>query len=42
MVPDTVDYTEVPHLQELLSYLPINPEDEEDIVNYIENIIGPA
>lgn len=39
MVPDTVDYTEVPHLQELLSYLPINPEDEEDIVNYIENII---
>ena len=38
MVPDTVDYTEVPHLQELLSYLPINPEDEEDIVNYVQNI----
>ena len=38
MVPDTVDYTEVPHLQDLLSYLPINPEDEEDIVNYVQNI----
>ncbi|MGI5874841.1 MAG: hypothetical protein ACOX8R_09350 [Bacillota bacterium] len=33
-----MDYTEVPHLQELLSYLPINPEDEEDIVNYVQNI----
>lgn len=38
MVPYTVDYTEVPHLQEILSYLPINPEDEEDIVNYVQNI----
>lgn len=38
MVPDTVDYTEVPHLQEILTYLPINPEDEEDIVNYVQNI----
>ena len=38
MVPDSVDYTEVPHLQEILSYLPINPEDEEDIVNYVQNI----
>jgi len=38
MVPDAVDYTEVPHLQEILSYLPINPEDEEDIVNYVQNI----
>ena len=37
-MPETVDYTEVPHLQELLSYLPINPEDEEDIVNYVQNI----
>ncbi len=35
---DAVDYTEVPHLQEILSYLPINPEDEEDIVNYVQNI----
>lgn len=38
MVPDTVDYAEVPHLQEILSYLPINPEDEEDIANYVQNI----
>ena len=37
-MPDAVDYTEVPHLQEILSYLPINPEDEEDIVNYVQNI----
>ena len=38
MVSDTVDYSEVPRLQEILSYLPINPEDEEDIINYIQNI----
>ena len=25
-------------MQEMLSHLPINPEDEEDIVNYIKNI----
>lgn len=28
----------VPYLQVILSYLPINPEDEEDIVNYVQNI----
>lgn len=37
-MPDVVDFTEVPHLQEILNYLPINPEDEEDIVNYVQNI----
>lgn len=37
MVPDTVDFAEVPHLQEILNYLPISPEDE-DIVNYVKNI----
>ena len=37
-MPEDVDFTEVPHLQEMLSHLPINPEDEEDIVNYIKNI----
>lgn len=35
---DTVDYTEVPLLEEILNFLPINPEDEEDVVNYIQNI----
>lgn len=35
---DTVDYTQVPHLQEILSFLPISPEDEEDIENYVQNI----
>lgn len=35
---DNVDFTEVPHLQDILSFLPINPDDEEDIVNYIQNI----
>ncbi len=35
---DAVEYAEVPCLQELLSFLPINPEDEEDIVNYIQNV----
>ena len=35
---DTVDYTEVPYLQEILNFLPINPDDEEDIINYVQNI----
>ena len=37
-MPGVVDFTEVPHLQEILNFLPINPEDEEDIVNYVQNI----
>lgn len=37
-MPDAVDYTEVPHLQEILFYLPVDPEDEEDVVNYVQNI----
>lgn len=39
-MPEVIDYTEVPHLQDILNYLPINPEDEEDVVNYIQNIIN--
>lgn len=35
---DPIDYTEVPHLQDILDYLPINPNDEEDVGNYIRNI----
>lgn len=35
---DVVDYTEVPYLQEILNYLPIDPTDEEDVINYIQNI----
>ena len=35
---DVVDYTEVPYLQEILNFLPINPDDEEDVINYIQNI----
>ncbi len=35
---DSVDYTEVPYLQEILNFLPINPDDEEDVINYIQNI----
>ncbi len=37
---DVVDYTEVPYLQEILNYLPIDPADEEDVINYIQNIIN--
>ena len=33
------DYTEVPYLNELLSYLPIDAIDKEDITTYIQNII---
>lgn len=32
------DYTEVPYLQEILNFLPINPSDEEDVNSYINNI----
>lgn len=35
---DVVDYTEVPYLQEILNYLPIDPADEEDVINYIQNV----
>lgn len=35
---DVADYTEVPYLQEILNFLPINPDDEEDVINYIQNI----
>lgn len=35
---DAVDYTEVPYLQEILNLLPINPDDEEDVINYVQNI----
>lgn len=35
---DVVDYTEVPYLQEILNYLPIDPADAEDVINYIQNI----
>ena len=35
---EDIDYTEVPYLQEILNFLPINPSDEEDINSYINNI----
>lgn len=35
---DVVDYTEVPYLQEILNYLPIDPADEENVSSYIQNI----
>lgn len=36
-MPDVVEYTEVPKLQEVLEFLPIEP-DEENINDYIRNI----
>lgn len=35
---EEIDYTSVPHFQEILNYLPINPEDKEDVNDYIRNI----
>lgn len=35
---EDIDYTEIPYLQEILNYLPINPNDEEDVNSYINNI----
>ncbi len=32
------DYVEVPYLQEILNYMPINPIDDEDVLTYIQNI----
>lgn len=37
-MPEEIDYTEVPYLQEILKFLPIDPSDEEDINSYINNI----
>lgn len=35
---DIFNYTEVPYLQEILNFLPINPVDEEDVIGYINNV----
>lgn len=35
---EEIEYTSVPHFQEILNYLPINPEDKEDVNDYIKNI----
>ena len=35
---DSIDFSEVPHLQEILNYLPMNPDDGEDVNNYVQNI----
>lgn len=37
---DAVDYAEVPYLPEILNYLPIEPTDKEDVINYIQNVIN--
>lgn len=37
---EIIDYTEVPYLQEIQSFLPINPIDEKDVVSYIQNIMS--
>ena len=35
---ESLEYTEVPYLQEILNHLPIDPVDEEDVNNYIQNV----
>lgn len=35
---ESIEYADVPYLSEVLNYLPINPADEEDVINYIRNI----
>lgn len=39
---DVIDYTEaeVPYLEEILNFLPDNPDDEEDIINYVQNLVN--
>ena len=38
---DIFDSSEVPYLQDIINYLPIDPIDEEDVITYIENITNP-
>lgn len=35
---DIFDPSEIPYLQDIINYLPIDPVDEEDVLTYIENI----
>lgn len=35
---EELNYVDVPYLQDIIAYLPIDPDDEEDIINYINNI----
>ena len=32
------EYLEIPHFQEILNFLPMNPDDEEDVSNYIRSV----
>lgn len=38
-MPEMFDYTEVPYMQEILNFLPIDPAGDEDVIDYIQNII---
>jgi hypothetical protein len=35
---DTVEFVEVPHLEEIMNYLPISAVDKEDVSLYLQNI----
>jgi hypothetical protein len=35
---ESIDYTSVPHLKEILEYLPISAVDKEDVSLYVQNI----
>ena len=37
-MPDTIEYADIPYLVEILSYLPLDPVDDEDVQSYIQNI----
>lgn len=38
MSQDFADYGDIPDLQAILNFLPIDPDDKEDINNYVKNI----
>ena len=38
MLQDFADYGDIPDLQAILNFLPIDPDDKEDINNYVKNI----
>ena len=35
---DTIEFAEVPHLEEIMDYLPISAVDKEDVLLYLQNI----
>jgi hypothetical protein len=40
IMPEKLDYSKTPYLDEILKYLPVDADDKEDISTYIQNILN--